>query len=44
VKDVFSVALAVLESAVLQAFEVVGATEDVLEVAAKEIFLADEKA
>ena len=30
------------ESAVLQAFEVVGAT-DVLEVAAKEIFLADEK-
>ena len=41
-RDVFSVALTVLESAVLEAFEVVGAT-DVLEVAAKEIFLADEK-
>ena len=40
-KNVFSVALTVLESAVLWAFEVVGAT-DVLEVAAKEIFLSDE--
>ena len=41
-KDVFSVALTGLESAALQAFEVVGAA-DVLEVAAKEILLADEK-
>ena len=38
VKDVFSVALTVLESAVLEAFQVVGAT-DVLEVAAKGNFL-----
>ena len=41
-KDVFSVALTGLESAVLEAFEVVGAT-DVLEVAAKDILLAGEK-